>query len=157
MKPAHFAILLAASQLCVFSQSSNQLDTQLREQSRERIADLQRQISARLTSSLAEQQLAAACAVNCDQANSQATVLVNRLIAQIHDEVDAYISIAVSTTHYRPQAVAQDLRQVLISPNDEPPFAFVLNAPKSRSLIVVYALHYWQLKFALSSVLPVPL
>jgi uncharacterized protein YicC (UPF0701 family) len=118
-------LLLAVSQLCVFPQSTGQLHEQMRLESQKRVADLHKQLKDSMTISQAEKQLAAACAVNCDQATSQVRdesrregahrlAVMNRLISQIHSEVDTYIAQAVDPTHHDSRTVEQELRQVLV-------------------------------------------
>ena len=151
MKRLVIALILATSPVG-FAQSTGKMPDQLGSETEKRITNLSKKFDDLLVSTPAEKALQAACSVNCDSATPQIReesrkaaeardTAMDQVVSDIHAEVDTYISRLVDPKHVDldRKLVEQGLKEILSHLyQDQPPYAFVLNSAKSRSLMVVY-------------------
>jgi hypothetical protein len=114
-----------------------------------RIQALSGRFSQLLSQTPKEQQLRAACKVNCaqvadelDSINAERLAAMDAVASQIHAAVDRYVTRTVSPKTLgsaRPR-IESGLKHILTSAADMQPAAFGLNSAGGHTLIVVYSL-----------------
>jgi hypothetical protein len=117
-----------------------------------RVKALSGKISQLLSPTFKDQQLLAACKVNCSTAQAQRklrritverSAAMDAVISQIHIAVDHYLTHIVNprTLDSDRVAIESDLKQILSSAGDMPPVTFTSASAVGCTLIVVYSLH----------------
>jgi hypothetical protein len=148
-------LLLAPNPL--LSQGASQVAReQLRADAQSKIKTLSGRFAEILSPTDRERQLRAGCSLNCGAVADAATgktvddelddiaiakgVELDQVSAEIQSLIDRYIvrTVRTSDPNLDSESVTKDLRQILQNAESQPPAAFVLRSPKSRTLLVFY-------------------
>jgi hypothetical protein len=147
--------LLALTVLAAFAcagQTADQPHGTLAAETENRVKALSGKFSQLLSPTPEEQQLLAACKVNCSTAQAQGELprttaerlaAMDAIISQIHIAVDHYITHIVNprTLDSDRIGIESNLKQILSSAGDMPPVTFTSASAVGYTLIVVYSLH----------------
>ena len=143
-------VLALAASVCA-GQTADQTHETLAS-AEDRVNALSRKVSQLLSPSPKEQELIAACKINCSTAqvqdglrkiSAERLVAMDAVVSQIHAEVDRYI---IRTAHPKTpdldhRGIESGLKQILSSAADMPPVALVSKSTGGYTLIVMYSLH----------------
>lgn len=144
-------VLALVASVCA-GQTADQTPETLASAAESRVSALSRQASQLLSPSPKEQELLAACKINCSTAqvqdelrkiSAERLVAMDAVVSQIHAEVDRYI---IRTAHPKTpdldhRGIESGLKQILSSAADMPPVALVSKSTGGYTLIVMYSLH----------------
>ena len=141
-------VLVLATSVCA-GQKADQLHETPASEAESSIRALSSKFGQLLSPTPKEQQLRAACKVNCaqvvdelDSINAERLAAMDAVASQIHAAVDRYVTRTVSPKTLgsaRPR-VESGLKHILASAADMQPAAFGLNAAGGYTLIVAYSL-----------------